>query len=195
MSSEQEFSEDLVCFFDSGSLQGPAFYSPLFPSRAVQYEVFECFHLLTASHTDIPLSLSANSSLLDLSCLFSLSTTLLTLDFRCNPPLSFLFWIFYISLRSSSSPVLLSILLPLPLLSFLWFLLLSFLLFLVLLFVPNSCIFWWFSTIHFSYISYCLPVFFLALHYFQFLSFLGRNDEKNNLVHKGLKKMKISKLH
>ena len=39
-SSEQEFSKDLVCFFDSGSVQGPAFYSPLFPPRAVQYEVF-----------------------------------------------------------------------------------------------------------------------------------------------------------
>ena len=40
--------------------------------------------------------------------------------------------------------------------------------------MPNSCIFWWFPTIYFSYVSYCLPVFFLAPHYFQFLSFLGK---------------------
>ena len=32
MSFEQEFSKDLVCFFDSVSVQRPAFYSPLFPS-------------------------------------------------------------------------------------------------------------------------------------------------------------------
>ena len=64
------------------------------------------------------LCFSAKSFLLDLSCLFSLSTTPFILDFRYNPPLSFLFWIFYISLRSSSSPGLLSILLPLPLLFF-----------------------------------------------------------------------------
>ena len=123
---------------------------------AMQYEVFECFPLLTASHTH-------------LSCLFSLSTTPLTLDLRCNPPLSFLFWIFCISLRSSSSPILP----PLPLLLFLWFLSLYFFLFLILLFVPNSYIFWGFPTIKFSYFSYCLPVFILAPHYFLFLSFLG----------------------
>ena len=57
VSSEQEFSKDLVCFFDSGAVQGPAFYSPLFPPRAVQYEVFECFPLLTVSHTYLPVSL------------------------------------------------------------------------------------------------------------------------------------------
>ena len=39
-----------------------------------------------------------------------------------------------------------------------------------LLFAPNSYIFWWFPSIYFSY---CLPVFFLAPHYFLFLSFLG----------------------
>ena len=116
---------------------------------------------------------SAKSSLLDLSCLFSLSTTPLTLDFHCNSLLSFLFWIFYIFLRSSSSPVLLSFLPKLPILFFLWFLSMSFLLFLVLLFVPNSYIFWSFPTIYFSYFSYCLPVFFLSPHYFLFLSFLG----------------------
>ena len=84
--------------------------------------------------------------------LFSLSTTPLTLDFRSNPPLSFLFGIFYISLRNSSFPVLFSILPPLPLQFSFWFLSPSSLLFLVLLFVPNSCIFWWFSTIYFSYV-------------------------------------------
>ena len=57
VSSEQEFAKDLVLFFDSGSVQGPTFYSPLFPPRAVQYEVFECFSLLTTFHTRFPASL------------------------------------------------------------------------------------------------------------------------------------------
>ena len=49
----------------------------------------------------------------------------------------------------------------------------SSLLFLVLLFVPSSCIFWWFPTIFFSCFSYYLPVFFLAPHYFLLLAILA----------------------
>ena len=87
VSSEKEFAKDLVWFFDSWSVQSPVFYSPLFPPMAMQYEVFPSPHYI--SHKT--LCFSAKSSLPGSGYLFSLSTTPLTLDFHCNPPLSFLF--------------------------------------------------------------------------------------------------------
>ena len=68
--------------------------SPLFPPRAMQYEVFECFLFLPTSLTCFPASLTRVP--LEFRLFFSLSTTTLTPDFYCNLLHSLLLLIFYI---------------------------------------------------------------------------------------------------
>ena len=78
-------------------MQGPGFYSPLFHLGQCS---MKCLRVSLSSLHPTRISLfSAKNSLPSLGYLFSLSITPLTVDFHCNPPLSFLFGIFHISQR------------------------------------------------------------------------------------------------
>ena len=165
--SEQEFAKDLLWFFNSGSVQCSDFHSPLFQPRAVLYEVFECFPLLTASHTYLHVSLPRI-----LSQILSLSTTTLTLDLHCNPSRSCLFWIFYIFRRVFFNSSLHSSSTIFTILPQIFFANVSSTILFFYLSLYSSCIFWWLPNIYISYFSYHLPVFFWSPHYFPFLTFL-----------------------
>ena len=56
VSSEQEFSKDLVCFFDSGSVQGPCFLFATLPMHLGQCSM-KCSNVSLSSLTYLPVSL------------------------------------------------------------------------------------------------------------------------------------------